>query len=145
MYQPCNTENMRIFIAALRSDKFTQGRKKLESIEAEGLTRNCCLGVACRVATENGAEVRITQFPYTFRGTFYVSFDDDSSFLPVPVAKWLGLQNPEPDSVGWQHNPALLTEDGEWHTATMLNDDKEYTFNEIADAFERTFLTPESE
>lgn len=46
------TENQQKWVDALRSDKYKQGRFSLQSP-----TGFCCLGVACKVAEENGVHV----------------------------------------------------------------------------------------
>lgn len=135
----CNTENMRKYIDALRSGEYTQGRNKLEKI-VDGATRHCCLGVACRVALANGVEMNIT--PFVDSGSdasTKTAFDDDTAFLPVKVIDWLGLIGID------ANNPTLITAEGTENTATVLNDEGLFTFEQIADCFERTYLTPESE
>lgn len=139
----CNTENMRKFVAALRSGDYTQGRKRLESIGENGVASQCCLGVACRVAIANGVEVAVTTFG-NFE-TLDTLFDGNTSYMSTKVSQWLGLDENDYSDVGWTGNPELLTEDGTAHSATELNDVRGYTFAQIADCFERTYLTPESE
>lgn len=137
----CNTENMRKFVEALRSGEFTQGIGWLERTDKPtGVTKNCCLGVACRVAYRNGVELN----PLTnFREL--VEFDGTSDYMPALVSEWLGLEaktendNSTP-SGAWMGNPKLLTEDGTECLATELNDSHMYSFSQIADAFERTYL-----
>lgn len=138
----CNVENMRTFVEALRSGKFTQGSSQLEFTRDDGVTRNCCLGVACRVASENGVELPIKLVPSSsnYANNSYVAFDDETSFLPHSVVAWLGLRDTEHEYR--PNNPDLIAEDGTERTATKLNDVYHYTFSQIADCFERTFLTP---
>lgn len=37
------------WVGALRSGKYKQGKVALEIVRKDGVKRNCCLGVACRV------------------------------------------------------------------------------------------------
>lgn len=142
----CNTENMRTFVAALRSGEFQQGRNKLEK-NVDGVVVHCCLGVACRVALANGVEMEITSKPDAFTRDAITSFHGNSSFMPPKVSQWLGLagSGSDYDKTGWPENPALVAEDGVEYSASVLNDERLYTFDQIADAFERTYLTSESE
>lgn len=141
----CNTENMRTFVAALRSGEFQQGRNKLEK-SVDDVVLHCCLGVACRVALANGVEIEITVKPKADTQDSVTSFHGDSTFMPPKVSNWLGLANSgDYDECGWSGNPGLVADDGLEYTASTLNDEKGYTFAQIADCFERTYLTPESE
>ncbi len=57
----CDIENMRLWVAALRSGEFAQGRKRLAQSGDGGATwRYCCLGVACELAIRHGVEVKTT-------------------------------------------------------------------------------------
>jgi hypothetical protein len=141
-----NPENMRKFVEALRSGRFTQGAGALEYVDTNGVTKNCCLGVACRVAMENG--VKLTVYP-SYRYTLHLmlstlpktAFDDGLrdpdaveivNVLPPTVKLWLGVKSDNP----FLDNVARATE---------FNDTFGRDFQEIADAFERTYLTEESD
>lgn len=131
MLKPCNTENMRKFVEALRSGEYTQGQDALEYVSNNGTILNCCLGVACRVAVKDGLNIEIS-IKSSAR-----TFDGAGGFLPESVQDWLGIEG---------RNPALdIGRDGVSHGATHLNDTDRWTFAQIADAFERTYLTDENE
>lgn len=118
---PVNKENVRKLVTALRSGRYTQGR---DALEIGG--KNCCLGVACRVATEHGLPVRVV-----VRGEgLAVRFDGADAFLPDSVIAWYGFSNGNP----------MLIADGTPTSASLVNDKLEFNFNQIADAFERTYL-----
>jgi hypothetical protein len=131
-----NKENMRKFIAALRSGNYLQGYGKLEYSDVKDVVRNCCLGVACRVAMANGMELETTAnvdgLVYSrgsVIGRLPVSFGLDKNALPYVVAEWLGIH---------QTDPPLGNQ-----SATQINDSRDYDFNAIADMFEEQYLEDE--
>lgn len=71
----------------------------------------CCLGVACRVAGMR---------------PFGESFGEESAVLPKRAMRWLGVED---------DNPKI----GRFAAAT-LNDEKGYSFSQIADAIEKHWL-----
>lgn len=134
-----NKENIKKVVDALRSGEYLQGNGALEYVDLEGKTRNCCLGVACRVAVANGVDLLVISSAGSLNlgnGQYVdkLGFDGMGDFLPNAVMDWLGIPN---------HSPALNVV-GRFNavTATMMNDDLKYDFNRIADAFEDTFLSP---
>lgn len=145
-HKTCNTENMRKFVEALRSGKYQQGQKRLEK-SLNGVTYNCCLGVACRVAMADGLNLTTNVGTGSIYEGPVTSFELDTAFMPGAVADWLGLDyQTEFDDLsdGNANNPGLLVDDsGELKllSASMLNDSLNLSFSEIADAFERTYLT----
>lgn len=89
-----NPTNIRLWIDDLRSGKYEQGREAL--ITKDG---HCCLGVACRTASENGVPLTFVSSDVgshmVFDGEDVVDLDYDDanySYLPTSVAVWLGLQ-----------------------------------------------------
>lgn len=119
-----NKENIALVVAALRSDEYPQCRGVLNN--GEGF---CCLGVATEVAIKNGVEVTKRQFV----GGGTVSYDLSTDLLPRAVQDWLDI---------YQGGNVDLLYDAEEHTAVAsgLNDEEGWTFHQIADAFERTYL-----
>jgi hypothetical protein len=89
----------------------------------------CCLGRACEVYRRYGNMG-------AWDGSLFVDQNRDSSIgdLPFGVARWFGFNFA---------NPFLINELGERMGATLLNDVEGYTFPDIADAIERTYLNPE--
>lgn len=126
----CNEENMRTFIAALRSGEYGQGQRRLKS--AEGY---CCLGVACEVSGLGDWEGDIRDS----HGQVYVIDENDFSrtVLPMGVSRWLGIDQ---ENHGSQNPYIVEAEDGDISAATM-NDLLKKSFAEIADAFETYYLT----
>lgn len=113
-----NTKNIRLWVNALRSGKYTQGVGCLHDFNKNTF---CCLGVACEVARENGVQMEVAEL-----GGGDIEYDNDSAFLPASVQHWLGLDN---------GNPRL----GEY-TATELNDGFGASFGAIADCVEKAYL-----
>lgn len=134
-----NKENMRLFIEALRSGEFAQGRSTLAAkIGEDSQWKYCCLGVACEIAIRNGAVVEVQEHEITYTDAghrLYRTYGGTSTVLPASVLGWLGLG-------GDQTDPRLLTGHTAEHTAhaTNLNDNQHWTFEQIAEGFERTFL-----
>lgn len=121
-----NKANIRLWVDALRSGKYRQGRQYLETVGKDGVVRHCCLGVACRVAMANGVD----EFTTT-RGdeTVITVFDKHVGVLPLNVRVWLGLDDCDPK----------LVVDGSV-TAIEANDDCNWSFDQIASALEETYL-----
>jgi hypothetical protein len=76
-----------LWLAALRSGKFKQGKRRLRIGD-----QHCCLGVLCEIAVEEGIVERVQDsftemYAYRGKGSGY----EESSILPFPVAEWAGL------------------------------------------------------
>ncbi len=111
-----NPENIKLWIKALRSGRFKQGRGMLAPKDLF-----CCLGVACEVAIENDVTAKKTPLNGAFR------YDKQLAHLPTSVRKWLGIA---------RINPILNA----GFSASILNDARGWDFNQIADAIEKTYL-----
>lgn len=125
-----NKERVKLLVDALRSGDYTQTQHTLEINLLDGNKLNCCLGVACRVAIQNGLELKTTE---RATQTYFGDLENGSdTLLPLDVVAWYGFEDTDPD---------LTVDDGEVVLpAIILNDNRRYSFNEIADAFENTFL-----
>jgi hypothetical protein len=114
-----NIERIKAWIAALRSEKYLQTTRQLkESItKTEGGTydRYCCLGVACDLHSKE------TGNPWS--GETYLS---QVNLLPYQVVNWLGISSLE--------GPVFT------NYLIALNDFKRYTFEQIADYLEKTYV-----
>lgn len=119
-----NVEAIREWVAALRGGEFTQTTGALH--DAMGY---CCLGVACETFRRITGKGRWDSL-YDFDMGDYTVGD----VLPEVVAGWLGVDT----------NPALVSAAdpvlAELVLAASLNDEHGYTFADIADAIERTYL-----
>lgn len=130
-----NKERIQLLVDALRSGQFKQGRGRLAGLEVrEGVLdketrRYCCLGVACEVAVANGLDI-----PVNHRDDGGVSGygeEHETAVLPFVVMEWYGFD---------AQNPLLLNRSGDHVSAYRANDNYKWTFEEIADGFERAFL-----
>lgn len=99
------------WIQALRSGKYKQGSDKLQS----NLNSYCCLGIACKVVNYS----HILDYNGKLIG---VVPQDQKNFF-----KWLININ--------NHFSAISG-----LTLTRLNDEEKFTFNEIADLLELTYV-----
>jgi hypothetical protein len=110
-------ENLRLWVKALRSGDFKQGKGCLKNED----DTYCCLGVATKVAMENGVEVGEV-------------FDWGQAGLPSAVQDWYGLRSANP-AVGIE-GPATG-----WGLCDAIgaNDFRNLDFGQIADAIEKTY------
>ncbi len=118
-----NKANMRLWVAALRSGQYEQGKHGLKTLHRSGSFRHCCLGVACEVALGAGVYLREDRIHHHA----YVSFDNELTSLPRSVARWLGLE-------GDYQDPMLDQVDGQPVTCMNANDSRCWDFDQIADA-----------
>jgi hypothetical protein len=125
-------EHRRLWVEALRSGRFTQGRGALHWVDDPVSSTGdsyCCLGVACKVAAENGLDLRRrVEPPHNNTSKRYESYGGQGGSLPVSVAAWLGIS----PAGHYQKNARSLTDD---------NDLRLHGFEEIADTIEREWGT----
>lgn len=107
-----NQEVKTLWIAALRSGEYTQGRGRLR----EGNSR-CCLGVLCDLHAK--ADMG------SWDGEWY---DKEYQILPRAVIEWAGVPDFNPDIEG---TPLTVYNDG-----SSTDDIRPHTFAEIADLIE---------
>lgn len=143
---PVNVERVQLLVDALRSDRFKQGYGALEKTQSrlnaetglwEDVVVDCCLGVACRIAMEN--EVPMSTYTNSNGG---VVFGDATGTLPNEVMEFFGFPVPDPllrrVSPFADESCPMFAES----TAVTMNDNYKDSFAVIADAFERTYVTP---
>lgn len=122
-----NLVNIRAWINALRSGDYSQTTQVLKNERGY-----CCLGVATEIS--GLCEwLPLDVGGVTFEAVAKGILDDPhnrTGILHPAVMKWLGVPNADID---------LIDEKGSESAATGLNDYEGYTFNQIADALERTF------
>lgn len=128
-----NIENIRKWVTALRSGEYEQTKGVLKNDNGF-----CCLGVATDVYMKEcgGTWSKSAQFfgnePNPRSG--YLFDDYEGERLPREVRDWLGIQDADPE---------LLTgRSGEYEPhlpATSLNDEEEWTFEQIAQAIKETY------
>lgn len=143
---------VRALVAALRSDEFQQGSTYLTQYNLEGVRRDCCLGVACTIAMRLGLPLETARHerdwgamisyrePGSSNGSSSALFGFVSSFfgfgedVTSPVLNAPPHLRPrveEASKSGW--SPQTFN-------AIVANDDLKFTFGEIADCFEYTYL-----
>lgn len=147
-----NKENIRKWVAALRSGEYKQGERYLLSASPKTLEpKYCCLGVACSISsdllnldfkksgkltTPEGIEL----YTYTYNGS--------DSFLPDAVMEWLGIDQESPAIPAYllPYDDQVLSYNisGSVELAA-LNDDMGYNFNQIADLIEKAYINEEEE
>ncbi len=143
----------KLFVAALRSGEFPQGKGALATQRKDGVWEFCCLGVACEVASRNGLETPyevghrhgdLARRYYTYQHAQFVegAMDDGyvtSSILPLYIQKWYEFGSGDPDLVV----APLHDSEGPLEVpAAEANDTYGRDFAEIADAFENDYILP---
>ena len=149
-----NKERVQLLVDALRSPEFAgkQGKHRLSSELTSKITnkqdvmqyKHCCLGVACIVAKRAGLNVLFvprtepepvgdgsaTQTYLSWSGVN--SYGASHTALPEAVLAWYGFDEYDPE--------LRFGRSDETQPASWLNDDLNMTFNQLASAFERTYL-----
>ena len=146
-----NKEAMREWVEALRSGTYMQGSGALRRQTIKG-EKFCCLGVFCNVF-EKSVDVKGCWEPlvpnfYTYDGNGYGlvhAFNEflfpstDDTYFEGVVRVW--EHDPlQPCPAGWTVCGASCAVN-----VVDLNDDKGWTFNQIADALEWTYLREEAD
>jgi len=138
-------KHVQLLVAALRSGNFHQGKSKLTTVLGDGGHRDCCLGVGCKVAIGNGFPLTVRfESRYDSGGADILMYgfgaEATPSVLPVSVQQWygFGMSNPWlrrlPDDRGIVDGPLI--------SAAQANDGMDWNYDQIADGFERTYVTP---
>lgn len=135
-----NRGRIALWVEALRSGEYHQGRGELECLNIDGAAQHCCLGVATRVAMAGGAPIRAdecrgnsTRFRSDLEGADHTP---TVGHLPIAAAEWFGL----PFLSRISTNVMVLRGDL-LVTLTDLNDVEKLSFAEIADLIEETYLS----
>jgi hypothetical protein len=114
-----NKENLRKWVAALRSGEFKQDRGRLHTVDREtGEVGYCCLGVACEIAERNG----VIQPPEDSSLPEWEPAWRTDSLLTRTFMRWLGVDS---------NNPYLSGT-----SAASWNDREGASFAKIADLIE---------
>jgi len=120
--------NFEKWLEALRSGEYDQARGRLmrnlynayKTPMDDGSLGYCCLGVACKVMN----------MPESF-------LERGESLDKNDFKDWFGI-----DPLGNPEEPAVYPYPGhrDWVSVATLNDSDKYTFEEIADALEATYM-----
>lgn len=113
-----NKGNLRLWVAALRSGEFAQGKcQNYYPAEETAPEKFCCLGVACLVAEREGVAAEGEEWR-------------SGAYLTWAVRDWLGVESIDP-VIGVSDSGPL--------EATVANDFMGLTFAQIADHIEKEF------
>lgn len=124
---------LRLWVAALRSGQYRQAKGALVK-RVDGAISYCCLGVACEVAIANGLKVEVAERETEGGLGPARSYDYEHTLLPGSVRKFYGLEDSDP------YLPLDPTdEDSSVNLASSLNDDHDFSFEEIAEVIEYAF------
>jgi len=82
--------NAKKWLRALRSGSYKQGVGGLHSIDQEGNSTFCCLGVACNLYLNEVGDLTTRNARGNDIETS-VAYGEEYSYLPRQVAEWLGL------------------------------------------------------
>lgn len=132
---PMDQEKKAVWVAALRSGDYTQGKSVLHR-KVEGRDQFCCLGVLCDLAAKAGVVASANTRPRceceSCQGNVIQVYDGHDDFLPPVVYQWAGLPNGNPSTSVELDDPDVPS------TLSYLNDNGK-TFEEIAAIIEREF------
>ena len=131
MNEEVRRNRVELLVKALESGDYEQTNGTLHR-KMFGRDFYCCLGVACRVAQNNGADVTVEYDEDEFR----FRFDGEPAVLPESVRDWYGFPNENPHILVWDEDYEELGT----YTATKANDSVGLSFEEIAKGFRRTYL-----
>jgi hypothetical protein len=145
---------MRSFVHALRTTRRKQGTGMLhyidQDVNGKKQHRYCCLGIACEVAIKDGLNLEKVKIggvdrdaSIGYQAPANNNYAYSTSVLPEVVQQWYGVNALDPD-LNVRDLPKAKGHSYEfargWATASSLNDSGGWTFKQIADAFEQTFL-----
>lgn len=131
-----NPERKQLWLDALRSGRYQQGRGLLKSTEFGGQDPSyCCLGVACEVYRQETGDGFWQD--YALEQPAFVPPQGEHwarwSSLPTPVAEWYGLDNEDP-------TVRIVGDGGGIESDSLANiNDFGGTFEEIAALIEEQF------
>lgn len=114
-----NEEVKQLWVSALRSGEYKQGTVRLKTVNPDGPTLHCCLGVLCELHDKQyGCEQ---------------SFDNISGSLPEHVRIWADLD----ESIPRISRPADSYYSAGYTTSiSFLNDVEGYNFSRLANLIE---------
>lgn len=126
-----NPEIKAKWIAALRSGEYQQTHGVLEQVvkNSDRGAGFCCLGVLCKLAADEGVVVRHFD-PDSTRPNAMYGAEEVGGFPPDEVNEWAGTNV--------SRYFVLAREDFKSSLAD-LNDNRGYTFEQVADVIEKEF------
>ena len=124
-------EVAKIWVNALRSGKYKQGRQYLKQGEGNTAT-HCCLGVLCELYHADRKRKKKKSIKITKDDKFTV-FGGLRGVLCNEVKEWAGLS----DSTGGFTGSSIQTKNGYHSSLASLNDDAGFDFKQIATVIEK--------
>jgi hypothetical protein len=121
-----NPEVRARWTAALRSGDYPQtagALRRLQATDRDG-EGYCCLGVLTDLWLKDGNDELVPDDLPGEEEALISVWDGGDQDLPAPVAQWAGLGSSDPILAGLDGHASLLNDDGEW------------TFDQIADAID---------
>lgn len=147
--------HIRALITALRSDEFLQGEGRLTSISQEGVSYHCCLGVGCLVYDSENKDLNVYRRTWsevaqwnlrkedpTVILTADQSYNGEFSILPGIVRRWYGFDDSNPDVIITETETGSGVTFKTARSLASLNDRDKWSFAQIADAIENTYIVP---
>jgi hypothetical protein len=88
----------KIWIKALRSGKYKQGKSFLKQFNSKGQPKHCCLGVLCELYNDTMKKNHKKTISVKCRDDShldygYVTFANKDDSLPAVVRKWAGIKS----------------------------------------------------
>lgn len=121
-------DNVKKWVAALRSGEYKQGVRRLHTTNSED--KFCCLGVACDLYQKEVGGLIVEVMGVQEDRQRPVAYDNNIGSLPPRVQNWLGIKG----SYGDPYSGVIVNED----SLSGLND-KGMSFDEIADVIEQEY------
>lgn len=154
-----NKELIRKWVDRLRSGEFKQGHSLLRYVDKRGDERLCCLGVACEIAVEEGIIPPGEWVDDDIDVSAKHKYQGHAGAFPPPsvIRAFYDIENVQDMGGVWyveqtEEILAAIADKNEYtenSTAghvqlTYLNDVANFTFEQIADCIEATFLTEDA-
>ena len=119
-----------MWVKALRSGDYMQGKCKMKCEYPDGEVRHCPLGVLCELAIKAGVNVEESPDATYFPKHVVFAFDGDFNYLPESVMKWSGMNSRDGKMIVrvWAdpHKTTIF------NTITGMSDDLKVDFEHVA-------------
>lgn len=126
-----NRDVAMMWVDALRSGGYPQTRGQLQSCDETGMRSYCCLGVLCDLHRRRTNAGDWDGFYYETQGSYNgeggLGVDSNAEVPTVAVQQWAGLK---------EANPKVPPRYGDEFTIAQLNDERDWTFAQLADLIE---------
>ena len=119
-----------MWIEALLSDDYQQGKHHLCQDNNDGSKSWCCLGVLTDLAIKNGVDIDMERF---LDDSNVYTFDNESETLPLAVREWSGIDT---GSGGYS---CPYDDEDELSCSLAEDNDSGLTFEELVDIIREHF------